>query len=116
MGVGGGILAVPAFTLLLGMSQQLAQGTSLTVILAAAPAGAAEHARHGNVAWRLVPMLALGAVVGGPVASWLAQGLPHLLLARGFAVSLLINAAFTWIRANRVAAAGKRPPETVRAA
>ena len=44
MGVGGGILAVPAFTMLLGMSQQSAQGTSLAVILVTAPAGAIEHA------------------------------------------------------------------------
>jgi uncharacterized membrane protein YfcA len=109
MGVGGGILAVPALTLLFGMSQQLAQGTSLAVILAAAPAGAAEHARHGNVAWGLVPTLAIGAAVGGPISSWLAQGLPHLLLARTFAVFLLLNAISTWVRAERKAS----PPARV---
>lgn len=114
MGVGGGILAVPAFTLLLGMSQQLAQGTSLTVILAAAPTGAAEHARHGNVVWRLVPLLALGAAVGGPAASWLAQDLPQRMLARAFAVFLLVNAVSTWARARRDS--DKHPPEAVRAA
>ena len=99
MGVGGGILAVPAFALVLGMSQQAAQGTSLAVILLTAPAGAWEHHRHGNVALRLVPWLALGAVAGGPAASWLAQRLPQAVLARGFAVFLLANVVHLWMRA-----------------
>lgn len=108
MGVGGGVVAVPAFTLLLGMPQQLAQGTSLAVILVAAPTGAFEHARHGNVVWAMVPGLALGAVIGGPLASWLVQGLPQALLSRTFAVLLLVNAAYTWwrTRERKPAAAG----------
>jgi uncharacterized membrane protein YfcA len=99
MGVGGGILAVPAFALVLGMSQQAAQGTSLAVILLTAPAGAFEHHRHGNVALRLVPWLALGAAAGGPASSWLAQRLPQAVLARGFAVFLLANVVHLWMRA-----------------
>ena len=98
MGVGGGILAVPAFTLVLGMSQPTAQGTSLAVILVTAPAGAIEHHRHGNVALRLVPWLALGAALGGPAASWLAVGLPQAALARAFAAFLLANAVHLWVR------------------
>jgi len=105
MGVGGGILAVPAFTLLLGMSQPMAQGTSLAVILFAAPAGAIEHTRHGNVVWRLVPLLALGAAVAAPAASWLAQHLPREILARAFALFLMANAIVGWIRAGRKQAA-----------
>jgi len=103
MGVGGGIISVPVFTLGLGMTQQLAQGTSLAVILVAAPAGAIEHARHGNVVRGMVPLLAVGALLGGPLASWFVQGLPQALLARAFAVFLLINAVNTWLRADRAA-------------
>jgi hypothetical protein len=101
MGVGGGILAVPALTLLFGASQQTAQGTSLALILVTAPVGAIEHHRHGNVNMRLVPMLALGAVLGAPIAAVLALRLPQAVLARGFAVFLLANAAHTWFRAAR---------------
>jgi hypothetical protein len=101
MGVGGGILAVPAFSLILGMSQYVAQGTSLAVILVAAPAGAVEHARHGNVVWRLVPWMGLGAALTAPATSWLAQLLPHGVLARGFALFLIANAAWGWMRAGR---------------
>jgi uncharacterized protein len=101
MGVGGGIIAVPAFTLLLGLTQRVAQGTSLAMILAAAPVGTIENARRGRVAWPLVPMLALGAIAGGPLASWCAHFIPDLLLARCFAVFLVISAAHTWIRSGR---------------
>ena len=98
MGVGGGLLAVPAFTLLLGMTQTAAQGTSLAVILVTAPAGAIEHARHGNLVGRLIPGLALGAALGGPVAAWFAQSLPHDVLVRAFAAFLLANAIYSWLR------------------
>ncbi len=98
MGVGGGVIAVPAFTLVLGMTQTAAQGTSLAVILVTAPAGAIEHHRHGNVCLRLVPWLALGAALGGPAAAGLVQRLPQVLLARAFAVFLLANAVHLWLR------------------
>src|SRR5262245_23954154 len=100
MGVGGGILAVPAFTLGLGMSQQVAQGTSLAAIVVTGPAGAIEHARHGNVVGRMVPILALGGILGAPAAAWLAQLLPHAVLVRTFAIFLLANAVATWMRAD----------------
>ncbi len=99
MGVGGGILAVPALTLLFGFSQQAAQGTSLALMLVSAPLGALEHHRHGNVAVRLLPALALGALIGAPLASQLAQHLPQALLARGFALFLVANAVHMWLRA-----------------
>lgn len=105
LGVGGGMIAVPALTLLFGASQQTAQGTSLALILVTAPAGAIEHQRLGNVVGRLVPWLALGALVGAPLASTLALRLPQAVLARAFAVFLLANAAHTWIRASRAAGA-----------
>jgi hypothetical protein len=98
MGVGGGLLVVPACTLAFGMTQQAAQGTSLAVILVTAPTAALEHSRHGNVAWRLVPMLALGAALGAPLSSWAAQLLPHTLLVRAFALFLLANGVHTWAR------------------
>jgi uncharacterized membrane protein YfcA len=104
MGVGGGILIVPALTLLLGWPQHLAQGTSLAAILLVAPFGSIEHARHGNVIGRLVPVLAIGAAIGGPAASLLALHLDRVTLTRCFAVFLIANAVFTWMRA------GKKPP------
>lgn len=110
MGVGGGILAVPAFTLLLGMSQQLAQGTSLLVILFAASSGAIAQSRRGNVVWAPVPWLALGAVFAGPLASWSVQRLPQELLVRGFAVFLTVNAVYGWFRISRATSVRSATP------
>lgn len=99
MGVGGGIIAVPALTLLFGMTQQTAQGTSLAIILVTAPFGALEHDRHGNVARPLLPGLALGALVGAPLASLAAQRLPQVALARAFALFLIANGTrMLWVR------------------
>lgn len=101
MGVGGGIVAVPAFLLLLHMPQQLAQGTSLLMILGAASSGAIAHSRRGNVVMAPVPWLAIGAAAAGPLASWWAQHLPRVLLARAFAVFLIANAVHGWLTADR---------------
>ena len=95
MGIGGGMVVVPASTMLLGMTQQLAQGTSLLSILGAAPSGTIAHARRGAVRFRWVPWLALGAVVAGPCVSWFVQRIPRELLTRCFAVFLVANAVHT---------------------
>jgi uncharacterized membrane protein YfcA len=105
MGVGGGVIAVPALTLLFGMGQQTAQGTSLALILGSAPFGAVEHARLGNVERRLLPGLMFGALLGAPLASLVAQRLPQATLARGFAIFLIANALrMMWATRPRTAA------------
>jgi uncharacterized membrane protein YfcA len=109
MGVGGGVIAVPALTLLFGMSQQTAQGTSLALILGSAPFGAVEHARLGNVDRRILPGLMLGALLGAPLASWAAQRLPQATLARGFGIFLVANALRMMWAARTQAAAKTRP-------
>jgi uncharacterized protein len=105
MGVGGGIIMVPAFALAFGMSQPLAQGTSLAVILVTGPVAAIAHGRRGNVAWGLVPWLSIGAVLGAPLAASAAQVLPHLWLVRSFAVFLLASAVHLWTRTAKPKAA-----------
>src|SRR5207245_1601897 len=49
LGIGGGIVMVPAMVLSLGLSQHLAQGTSLFVIVPTAAAGSVTHFRLGNI-------------------------------------------------------------------
>lgn len=110
MGVGGGILAVPAFKLLFGMTQQLAQGTSLAVILVTAPAGTLENLRLRNVLLPMLPPLAVGAALGGLLASWVVQDVPRGALTRGFAVFQIANAAFLWWTAGRMKPAPAAAP------
>ncbi len=80
LGVGGGIIMIPAMVLLLGLSQKLAQGISLAVIIPVSISGALIHSRHGNVRAGVGVWLALGGIVGGLVGARTAVGLsPHVL-------------------------------------
>lgn len=65
MGVGGGLLMVPALVLLAGFGQQAAaQGTSLLAIIPAAIAAAYRGHRSGFVRLRDALGLTLGGIVG----------------------------------------------------
>jgi uncharacterized membrane protein YfcA len=71
VGVGGGILFVPAMTIFLDTSQVEAESTSLLMIAIVATVGAARQNRYGNVDLRdaaLVGLLSPLGVVGGVVA------------------------------------------------
>ena len=93
LGVGGGILFVPALTLVLSLTQVKAEATSLLAIIPVAIVGAARQHRYGNVALRDGAVIgALSAVgVAGGVA--LANALPQRALKVLFAVVMLIVAA-----------------------
>mgnify|MGYP001156659607 CR=1 FL=1 len=90
LGVGGGILFVPALTLVLSLSQVRAEATSLLAIIPVALAGAIRQQRYGNV--RLPDGALLGAmsalgVVGGVA---LANQLSQRALKLGFAALILL--------------------------
>ena len=93
LGIGGGVLLVPAMVLLLGFDQHIAQGTSLVVIIPAAMAGSWTHHRNGRLILRDAAAVAAGGVIGAAIGSLLALGLADDLLRRLFAVVLLLSAA-----------------------
>jgi uncharacterized protein len=70
LGVGGGLVMVPALALLLAYPQHQAQGTSLAVIIPVSISGALVHMRRGNIIWGLALWLSLGAVTG----AWIMAG------------------------------------------
>jgi uncharacterized membrane protein YfcA len=90
LGVGGGLVMVPAMVLLMGVSQQTAQGTSLLVIIPTALSGAYAHYRHGLLRQRLTPAVGLLGALGTVGGSYLALHLGGLQLRRVFAVYLVI--------------------------
>ena len=90
IGIGGGVLLVPALIWLLGMSQHRAQGTSLAALLL--PVGALAfwtYYREGNADLRIGILLAIGFTLGGFFGGWGAQMIPDLWLRRVFAVVLI---------------------------
>jgi uncharacterized membrane protein YfcA len=93
LGVGGGILFVPALTLVLSLSQVKAEATSLLAIIPVALVGAARQRRYGNVSLRdgaVVGSLSALGVAGGVA---LANALPQRALKVMFAVVMLLVAA-----------------------
>ena len=108
LGVGGGILFVPALTLALSLSQIKAEATSLLAIVPVALVGAARQYRYGNVRVRDAGVLGVLSAVGvlGGVAA--ANVLPQRTLRFGFAALTLFVAAHFLRRWHRTArAAGK---------
>ncbi|MCP3996709.1 MAG: sulfite exporter TauE/SafE family protein [bacterium] len=92
LGVGGGVIFVPALALLFGFSQHIAQGTSLAIIVPTAIVSTVVHARRGRVDWRVAGFVAIGGVVGGFLGSAAALTLDGLVLRRLFAVLLVVFA------------------------
>jgi uncharacterized membrane protein YfcA len=90
VGIGGGVLFIPALIWLLGMDQHKAQGTSLAALLA--PVGLFafwEYYRKGNADLRVGLLLAAGFLVGGYFGGVGAQYIPEVWLRRIFAVMLI---------------------------
>ena len=85
MGVGGGSLMVPPMVIMAGMSQHLAQGTSLLAMIPASMVGAMTHYRLGNVDTGIAWGLAAGALAGGYLGATAAGVLPEALLRVVFA-------------------------------
>lgn len=104
LGIGGGVLVVPALAMLFGFSQQRAVGTSLATLLP--PIGllaVLRFARAGQVDWHAAGLLALGFSLGAwGGASVATRGLlSERALRMGFAVFLLYLAASTLFRSDR---------------
>ena len=90
VGIGGGILFIPALIWLAGMSQHKAQGTSLGALLA--PVGIfafMEYYRKGNADLKVALLLAAGFLIGGYFGAVGAQYIPDLWLRRIFAITMI---------------------------
>ena len=93
VGVGGGIIVVPALVFFLGFSQQQAQGTSLGLLLL--PVGilaVINYYNKGHIDIRVVAIMAAAFIIGGWMGSKWALSLPEVTIKRIFAVILFYSA------------------------
>ncbi len=93
VGVGGGIIIVPALVYFIGFSQKTAQGTSLGLImLPVGILGVLQYYKQGHVDFRVVGMLAVGFLLGSYFGSKIALSLPQETVKKIFAVLMIIIA------------------------
>jgi uncharacterized protein len=92
LGIGGGILFVPALTVFLDLSQVDAEATSLLMIVPVALVGVMRQRRYGNV--RVEDGLLVGALspVGVLAGVVIANAIPERALELGFAALALLIA------------------------
>ena len=104
LGVGGGILFVPALVLLLGESQLRAESTSLLAIVPVAAIGAWRQHGYGNLRLRHGILVGLLSPAGVALGTFLANSLPQRDLKLAFAA---IQLFFAYRLARRVARPGR---------
>ncbi len=93
LGIGGGILIVPSLIFLLGMSQHMAQGTTLALMVP--PIGllaAWTYYRHGSVDIKVAALICLGFFFGGLIGAKFATLIHASLLKKLFGLALLATA------------------------
>jgi uncharacterized protein len=93
LGIGGGLVVIPALTMIMGLSQQAAQGTSLAMMLP--PIGiiaAYNYYKAGHVDIKFALLLAFAFIVGSYFGSKLAIKLPQEVLKKVFGIFLLLVA------------------------
>ncbi|MES2800414.1 MAG: sulfite exporter TauE/SafE family protein [Bacteroidota bacterium] len=97
VGVGGGIIIVPALMLLLGLSQHEASGTSLFVLMMPVVAlSVVNYWKAGNVNWKFGLIIASSFVIGGFIGSKLALKLNPSVIKIVFGV-LMLYISYTMI-------------------
>jgi uncharacterized membrane protein YfcA len=93
VGLGGGVIIVPALVYLLGFSQHRATGTSLGILLL--PAGifaVLNYYKKGYIDIRVVLLIFVGFLIGGYFGSKISLNIPEGTLRKVFAVVLLLIA------------------------
>ena len=98
LGIGGGVVLVPALVYLLRMDQHMAQGTSLLILLPPVGLGALrEYWKQGQVDLRAGILCALGILLGGYVGGLIAVPIASRQL-KGLFGSFLMLAAFLLLK------------------
>ena len=93
IGIGGGLVIVPALVLFYGMDQKIAQGTSLLIIAIPVTAvGAYAYYKSGNVNWQAALLIAATFMVGGYFGGLVANKMETGIVKKIFAVFLILVA------------------------
>lgn len=92
LGIGGGVLLIPAMMLLFRFPPHIASATSMAVIFVSALFGSGMHLIRGEWDWLLVLSLAPGALLGGWLGARISRRIGSVLLIRIMCGALLLFA------------------------
>jgi hypothetical protein len=93
VGIGGGLIIVPALVLMLGMNQHNAQGISLTMLLfPVGILGVMNYYKKGYVDFKYAGLIAVGFFVGSYIGSKYSLSLPQETVKKIFAILMIILA------------------------
>jgi len=91
MGVGGGVIIIPALVFFLGITQHEAQGTTSTVLsIPVALVAAVNYYKSGYVNFKFAFIIILTFVIGGYLGSKFAVSVPEKVLKPIFGGLLLL--------------------------
>jgi uncharacterized membrane protein YfcA len=113
LGIGGGVVLVPAMVYLLHMDQHLAQGTSLFILLPPVGLGALrEYWKQGQVDLKAGVLCALGMLVGAYAGSLIALPMEARNLKGVFGCFLMLAAFLLWRKTRLENSATSKGAET----
>ena len=92
LGVGGGVVMVPAMMMLLQMPSAMAKGTSVTVIIPTAIMGTFRNRSKKNVDLRAAGILGLGGILSATAGGWISARMSDTVSNVLFATLLIIVA------------------------
>jgi len=110
LGLGGGIVVIPALTLLFGVNIRFAIGASIVSVIATSTGAAAAYVREHLANVRLGMVLELATTAGALCGAYLAGVVPAIWLQRIFGVLLAYVAVMMLIRTARPSR-GPCPPD-----
>jgi uncharacterized protein len=94
IGIGGGVIIVPALVFLFGLSQHEAQGTTLALLVPPIGLPAAwTYYKSGYVDPKIAALICAGFIMGALVGAKFATELSNAALEKVFAVALLLIGA-----------------------
>lgn len=93
LGIGGGVVMVPAMVVLFSMPPVLAKGTSVAVIVPSSIVGTLRNRAHRNVDLRIGAAIGAAGVVSAIIGSLIARSLSASLSNGLFAILLVVVAA-----------------------
>jgi len=99
LGLGGAIIIIPALVMLLGYSQQMAQGTALIMmVLPVGALAASQYYQKGFVDVKAALIMAAFFLIGGYFGAKFATSIPQDILKKAFAIMLVGIAIKMWFQ------------------